>query len=125
MHYIEETSKSVAQVVEEIQEKISNYKFGVLHIHNVKETLISKGIDFKNECQVLDVCNPNFANELLGDQMVFSIIMPCKISVYEENGQTYISMNSVVQLVDDIDPDFIETAQEIQATLFELIDDVK
>lgn len=125
MHYIEETSKSVAQVVSEIQEKISEYKFGILHIHNVKETLNSKGVDFKNECQVLDICNPNFADELLSANMAFSIIMPCKISVYEEDGKTFIAMNSVVQLVDDIDPDFIETAQEIQAAFFELIDDVK
>ena len=125
MQYIEETSKSVAEVVAKIEERISEYKFGILHIHNVKETLISKGVDFKNECQVLDICNPNYANELLSGDMSLSVIIPCKISVYEEDGQTFIAMNSVSQLVDDINPDFIETAQEINSTLLKLIDEVK
>ena len=51
--------------------------------------------------------------------------MPCKISVYSENGETIIAMNSLVQLVDDINPDLIELAQEVQEQLLEIIDEVK
>jgi hypothetical protein len=39
MLYIEKTKKSVQEVVDKIQEVVPNYKFGVLHIHNIKETL--------------------------------------------------------------------------------------
>jgi len=112
MHYIEESNKSVQEVVNTIQEIVSNYSFGVLHIHNVKNTLNSKGIYFEKECQILDVCNPNVAKEILGQDMSLSVIMPCKISVYTDNGTTNIAMNSLTQLVDDINPDFIELAQE-------------
>lgn len=125
MIYIEKSSKNVQEIVDEIKNIASNYKFGVLHVHNVKETLNSKGIDFKNECQILDVCNPNIANQFLNEDMSLASIMPCKISVYTENGQTVIAMNSLVQLVDDINPDLIELAQEAQASLFEIIDKVK
>lgn len=125
MIYTEKSSKSVQEIVDEIKNIASNYKFGVLHVHNVKETLNSKGIDFKNECQILDVCNPNIANQFLNEDMSLASIMPCKISVYTENGQTVIAMNSLVQLVDDINPDLVEIAQEAQASLFEIIDKVK
>ncbi|MGP2655400.1 DUF302 domain-containing protein [Malaciobacter sp. WC5094] len=125
MVYTETSSKNVQELVNEIESKISNYKFGVLHIHNVAKTLESKGVEFNEECQILDICNPNYAKLLLESDMTLSSIMPCKISVYSKNNQTYISMNSIVQLVDDINPDLIEEAQEIQSTLLELIEEVK
>ena len=125
MVYIEKSEKSVQEVVNKIQEVISNYKFGVLHIHNVKETLNSKGINFKNECQILDICNPVVANEFLSSDMSLSSIMPCKISVYKEDGETTIAVNSLVQLVDDINPEMIELAQETQKSILKIIEDVK
>jgi len=39
MKYIVETSKSVDQAVVDLQEAVKKYKFGVLHIHNLQETL--------------------------------------------------------------------------------------
>ena len=125
MHYIEESKKSVEEVVETIQKIISNFGFGILHIHNVKNTLNSKGIDFDNECQILDVCSPKVAEEFLSHDMSLSVIMPCKISVYSDKGITKIGMNSLTQLVDDINPDFIQLAQQTQQTLLQIIDEVK
>lgn len=125
MQYVEVTNKSVQEVVENLKEVCTKYKFGVQHIHNVKENLKSKGIDFKNECQIVDICNPFIAQQFLSVDMSLSIIMPCKISVYSENGQTNIAMNSLVQLVDDINPDMIETAQKVQELILQIIDEVK
>ena len=126
MVYIQNSTKKVGEIVDNIQQLIPNYKFGILHIHNVKETLNSKGVDFKNECQILDICSPMYANKFLSEDMTLSSIMPCKISIYtDHDGQTTIAMNSIVQLIDDINPDFVQTAQEIQDTLLKLIDEVK
>ena len=125
MQYSETSSKSVQQVVDSIKEVAPKYKFGVQHVHNVKETLKSKGVDFKNDCQIVDICNPIIAEQFLTTDMSFSIIMPCKISVYTEDGETIIAMNSLVQLVDDINPDMIEVAQTVQEQLLKIIDEVK
>ena len=57
--------------------------------------------------------------------MSLSIIMPCKISVYSENGETIVAMNSLVQLVDDINPDLIELAQKTQEGLLKIIEEAK
>ncbi len=125
MQYIEQSEKSVQEVVDCIQEVVSKYKFGVQHIHNVKEKLQSKGVNLPNECQIVDICNPNIALDFLSQDMSMSIIMPCKIAVYKDNKQTIIAMNSLTQLVDDINPDLIEIAQDTQKILHQIIDDVK
>ena len=125
MVYIEKSNKSVSETVAAFEEKISDFKFGILHIHNVKETLHSKGVEFDKECQILDICNPNFAKKFLTDDMTMSVVMPCKITVYEDKGETFIAMNSLVQLVDDVNPDLVEEASEVQETLLELINTVK
>lgn len=125
MQYMEVTDKSVQEVIDSLKEVTAKYKYGIQHIHNVKETLKSKGIDLGNECQIVDICNPIVAQKFLSEDMSLSIIMPCKISVYTQDGETIIAMNSLVQLVDDINPDLIELAQETQQQLLQIIDEVK
>lgn len=125
MQYMEISNKSVQEVIDSLKEVTAKYKYGIQHIHNVKETLKSKGIELENECQIVDICNPIVAQRFLSEDMSLSIIMPCKISVYTQDGDTMIAMNSLVQLVDDINPDLIEIAQEAQETLLEIIDEVK
>ncbi|MBP9490276.1 MAG: DUF302 domain-containing protein [Aliarcobacter sp.] len=125
MQYMEVSNKSVQEVIDSLKEITAKYKYGIQHIHNVKETLKSKGIELENECQIVDICNPIVAQKFLSEDMSLSIIMPCKISVYTQDGDTMIAMNSLVQLVDDINPDLIEIAQEAQETLLEIIDEVK
>lgn len=125
MQYIEISTKSVQEIVDSIKEVATKYKFGVQHIHNIKETLKSKGVTLENECQILDICNPTYAQKILSEDMSVSIILPCKISVYTQDGETLIAMNSLVQLMDDINPDLIDLAQEIQEELLKIIDEVK
>ena len=125
MQYMEVTNKSVQEVIDSLKEVAPRYKYGIQHIHNVQETLKSKGIDLGNECQIVDICNPIVAEKFLSEDMSLSIIMPCKISVYTQDGDTMIAMNSLVQLVDDINPDLIELAQEVQEQLLEIIDEIK
>lgn len=125
MQYMEVTNKSVQEVIDSLKEVAPRYKYGIQHIHNVQETLKSKGIELGNECQIVDICNPIVAQNFLSEDMSLSIIMPCKISVYTQDGETMIAMNSLVQLVDDINPDLIELAQETQEVLLEIIDEIK
>lgn len=125
MQYMEVTNKSVQEVIDSLKEVAPRYKYGIQHIHNVQETLKSKGIDLENECQIVDICNPIVAQKFLSEDMSLSIIMPCKISVYTQDRETMIAMNSLVQLVDDINPDLIDLAQETQEVLLEIIDEIK
>lgn len=123
MKQLFETNKSVDEFVEKVQKIMPNYGFGLHHIHNPREKLQEKGLDFDKECKILDVCNAKIAYGVLSKDLSLSCIMPCKIAVYNENGQTTIALNSIVQMMDDLNPDFIELAQETQEMLVNIIND--
>ena len=50
MYYIVETEKSFEQASTDLDQSVKNNGFGVLHIHNLGDTLRSKGIDFEEQC---------------------------------------------------------------------------
>jgi len=65
MYYITDTDKSFEQASTDLEASVKNLGFGVLHIHNLGDTLRSKGVDFKENCKVFEVCNPKEAAKVL------------------------------------------------------------
>jgi len=92
MKYIVTTDKSVAQAVEDLKHAVAAHNFGVLHVHNLKETMQKKGVEFDQECCILEVCNPHKAKQVLNADMSMNMALPCRISVYEDAGETKIGM---------------------------------
>mgnify|MGYP000986001516 FL=1 len=114
MNYTVTTTKSVNEAVESIENNVKEYKFGILHIHDVKSTLNEKGVVFSNECKILDVCNPHQAKELLSVDMIMSMTMPCKISVYTDQKETKISMLKPTEMFPNFNKSLNIEAQEIK-----------
>jgi len=119
------STKSIQEIVNTIQELATKFGFGVQYVHNIKNNLEAKGRDLKEECQIIDICSPDIALELLDADMSISTILPCSIAVYTKNGETFIAMNSLVQLVDDINPDLIPIATKAQESLLQIIKEAK
>ena len=69
MKYIVEMPKSVEQAAGDLQAAVQRHKFGVLHTHNLRETLKKKGVDFPNACQILEICNPLKSEEGRGPML--------------------------------------------------------
>ena len=90
--YIAETTKSPAQAVADLQASVKQHGYGVLHIYDLKETLVSKGFDLPNACHILEVCNPKQAAAVLAADMGMNLALPCRISVYQDGGKTLIGM---------------------------------
>lgn len=55
MYYIVETSKSFEQVSVDLDSAVKRLGFGVLHVHDLGNTLRSKGVDFEEQCRVFEV----------------------------------------------------------------------
>ncbi len=87
MLYVKETRGSAKEVVERIEKAAVDNQFGVLGVHNLKEKMAAKGVDFRRECLVVEVCNPAKAKRVLEADMAISTALPCRISVYEEAGK--------------------------------------
>ena len=73
--------KSVEQGVADLQAAAQRHKFGVLHIPNLHETLAKKGVDLPNACQILEICNPKKAKEVLSEDMDLNVALPCRVLV--------------------------------------------
>lgn len=127
MKYIVTTNKSVEQAVEDLQAAVKDNNFGVLHIHNIKETLNKKGVDFTRECRILEVCNPQKAKEVLDNDMSMNIALPCRISVYQDNGDTKIGMikpKALLAMLSDSE-ELAAIAAEVEEITIRIIDQAK
>src|SRR5262244_860201 len=127
MKYIVETLKSVDQAVVDLQAAVQLHKFGVLHIHNLQETLKKKGVDFPNACQILEICNPQMAKEVLSEDMDLNMELPCRVSVYSEGRKTKIGMMkpSVMLKALSDSPALARVAQEVEESIMEIIAEAK
>jgi uncharacterized protein (DUF302 family) len=125
--YIVETPKSVEQAVADLQAAVQRHKFGVLHIHNLQETLKKKGVDFPNACQILEICNPQKAKEVLSEDMDLNMALPCRVSVYAEGGKTKIGMMKPSAMLKALSssPALAEVAQDVEKTIIEMISEAK
>jgi uncharacterized protein (DUF302 family) len=88
--YTLKTLKGFDEAVEAIVETTKEKGFGVLHIHDVKEVLARKGFE-RQPLKIIEICHPGYASRVLEADIRSSLMLPCPISVYVENGQTFIS----------------------------------
>jgi len=76
------TQKTLAQIEENLQASAARHGFGIIAVHNLKETMRKKGVDFAGECLIFEVCNPHQAKKVLEANGAISTALPCRISVY-------------------------------------------
>lgn len=127
MFYKVETNKSFEELSADLEAEVPNHKFGVLHIHNIAETLRSKGIDFKEESKVFEVCNPMYANKIIAEDMTLNTVLPCRISIYTENGTTKIAILKPSKMFETLTKNttVLELSKEIDEVMIKIVDIVK
>jgi uncharacterized protein (DUF302 family) len=121
--FVVETALDFEQASSSLEAAVTSHGFGVLGIHDLGQTLRSKGIAFKEQCRVFEVCNPMQANQVLSIQMKLNMALPCRISVYTEDKHTHIGMirpeGMLLALSDDYRLKSIAT--EVECTMNEII----
>jgi uncharacterized protein (DUF302 family) len=127
MYYIVESNKSFEQVSTDLEAAVKNNSFGVLHIHDIGNTLRSKGMSFADQCRVFEVCNPGQAAKVLATDMRLNMALPCRISVYTEHNKTKIGMIKPAQILAALsqDPALAQVAKEVEATAIKIINEAK
>lgn len=126
-HYTVETSKSIEEAIESLENNLKEEKFGVQWQFNVKDTLKNKGFELEKPFTILEVCNPQEAQNVLSANQLVGYFLPCKIVVYEDNqGITKIGMpkpTSLIQMVED--ESLQNVAADIENRLIACIDNSK
>ncbi len=127
MYYVVKTEKSFEQASADLESEVKNLGFGVLHIHDLGQTLRSKGVDFGENCKVFEVCNPKQAAKVLSVDMRLNMALPCRISVFTEKGSTKIGLIKPAQMLAGLsdDPMLAEVANEVEEKTIQMINNAK
>jgi uncharacterized protein (DUF302 family) len=127
MYYIAESSKPFEHAAADLEASVKRHGFGVLHVHNLGSTLRSKGVDFEQQCKVFEVCNPQQAAKVLATDMRMNMALPCRISVYTQDGKTMIGMIRPTQVLSALSQDaaLAKVAHEVEEKTIQMIDEAK
>jgi len=118
MLLILESKKTLTEVCDAMQAAVQKHKFGVLGMHNLKETMAKKGVAFERECIIFEVCNPIQAKRVLESRMEVSTALPCRISVYTDGGRVRLATIKPTQMLAMFQvPELAVVAREVEETI--------
>ncbi|RMH46398.1 MAG: DUF302 domain-containing protein [Gammaproteobacteria bacterium] len=124
MYKIFESQKSFDEAVTALEQAVVDNGFSVLHVHNLTEKLNSKGLDFSPQVRVFEVCNPAQAYKVLSTDIKVNMALPCRISVWEENGAVkigYVRPEPTLHMISE-ETSLVPVAQEVESVLDKIVE---
>lgn len=118
-----ETERTFPEALAEVKKQLAARNFGVLWELNFRDKLREKGLDFDQNFQVLEVCNPKQAQEVLDRHLDMGYFLPCKVGVYERDGKVFLGMlrpETLMALAGKAG--LTEVAQRVEATMREALE---
>jgi uncharacterized protein (DUF302 family) len=124
VYKIFESQKSFDEAVTALEQAVVDNGFSVLHVHNLTEKLNSKGFDFAPQVRVFEVCNPAQAYKVLSTDIKVNMALPCRISVWEENGVVkigYVRPEPTLHMISE-ETSLVAVAQEVESVLDKIVE---
>ena len=116
------SNKSISDVTQALEAAVKSHQFGVMQIHDLKESMTKKGIEFEKDCLIFEICQPEQAKKVLDQNMSISVVLPCRISIYEEEGGTTLATLKPTILLDLFNtPQLEKVAQEVEDTIVKIM----
>jgi len=116
------TDKTVSETAAALQAAVQANHFGVMQVHNLKETMAKKGVEFARECLIFEVCQPQQAKKVLEENMSVSTALPCRISIYQEGGKTMLAaLKPTLLLALFHTPQLKGVAQEVETAMIKIM----
>ena len=118
------TDKIVSEVASALQAAVEANHFGVMQVHNLKETMANKGVELAHECLIFEVCQPKQAKKALDENMSISTALPCRISIYEKSGKTILAtLKPTIMLAMFHMPQLEDVAPEVEDTIVKIMEE--
>ena len=116
------TEKSVADTGVALNAAVVANHFGVLQEHDMRDSMTRHGVEFTKELLIFEVCQPAQAKRVLDEDMSVSTALPCRISIYEENGKTVLVAIKPTLLLELFHtPGLGEVAQEVENAMIKIM----
>jgi len=104
MVYIVESDKSFYEASVDLEEVILRLGFSLLHVQDLGTSSSGKEIEFDEEAKVYAIGSQRLTERLLAIDVRLSLALPCRISIYTENGATKIGMLRPIAMLGALSP---------------------
>jgi uncharacterized protein (DUF302 family) len=123
MLYERRSPRPVSELVSRVEEAAAANQFGVLNVIDLKVKMAEKGISLDGECVIVEVCNPALARTVMSRNPAVSTSLPCRVSVYLNDGQTTVGTAKPTVLLGSYpnSGNLAEIAQEVEEALIRII----
>ena len=114
---------NVPVTVEKIIEAAIQKEWQNPAVHNLQESLAKSGKHVR-PVQVVEICKPDYSGRMLeqNDERIVSILMPCRISVYEKvDGKTYVALLDMTAMISGLPPTAAEAIRGATDESFEIV----
>jgi uncharacterized protein (DUF302 family) len=94
--------------------------------HNLQQSLAKAGKEVK-PVQVVEICKPKYSGAMLekSDERIVSVMMPCRISVYEkEDGKAYVALLNMETMAAELPPAALEAVRGATNESLEIVKSV-
>lgn len=117
--------KSLQELDAALRDAAARHRFGVLGMHDLKQAMANKGVDFEADVRVYEVCNPHHAKAVLGESMEVSTALPCRVSIYSagKGHEVATILPSELMKAFGSTPVMAATAAEVERTMKAMIDE--
>ena len=119
MIFIHKTKLDCKSIEKKIEQDAKEINLALKHTFPFSQNLPQNGFEIKEYASVFELCRASVAQNLLNSQPELNILMPCRISVYEKDGISYVSTpNLTVQL------ELLNCNEDLKKDILSLYEDI-
>jgi uncharacterized protein (DUF302 family) len=121
--YTVPTAKTSADAIQAVVDAAQLHNFRVSFVHDVAKTLSERGFE-REPLSIVEMCNAKFASEVLAEDVLIGLMLPCPVMVYEEDGDVLIStMRPTLMGTLFPDAEIADIAADVEERLFAIVEE--
>jgi len=118
------SGRSLDEIEKALNESAARHQFGLLTVHDLRQTMAKKGVELAMECHIFEVCNPHQAKRVLEMNGAISTALPCRISVYGHEGAYTLATMRPTEMMKAFDQPGVEpVAAEVERVIVAMMED--
>jgi uncharacterized protein (DUF302 family) len=111
------------KTVELLMTEAERREWKIPAVHDLQLSLAKSGKAVK-PVKVIEICKPEYSGQMLelNDERIISVMMPCRISVYEkEDGKAYVALINAASLVAGLPVKIAKVMKAASDETFEIV----
>ncbi|MEY5131943.1 MAG: hypothetical protein RL734_2010 [Bacteroidota bacterium] len=123
MFYELTTKRTLDDVINSLQDLAPEAGFSILHQYDFFTVLEGKGFPIEAKVWTFELCRASMASKMLKQFPIFSTMMPCRISIYEDSDTIHIATMNMMPMIEMIkeDAELYQQARDLYKQLIELM----